>query len=154
MTDDQRIEPLSSDLAAHTEKQREWVREHFTAETREEYNTIEGKLRLLDTILSSKWIGPAEKWKLQSLGVAFGDALAQMFNLEWVSVTDEYGTDPALRYPHTTILVYPLTVISKRIEDGEEMEVRDLFSKFCERIEHLARYGPPADDGPLKSEEN
>ena len=150
----QKIEALTGDLAAHTDKQRDWVRGHFTPEARDKYESIEDKLRLLETIISSKWIEPTETWKLQSLGITFGDALAQMLNLEWVSVTDEHGTDPALRYPGTTILVYPLTAISKRVEDGEEVDIRDLFGKFCDRVEHLARNGPPIEGGPLKSETN
>ncbi len=153
-TTDQKVEPLTDEMAAHVEKQRQWVRGHFTAEARGKYESIEEKLRLLDTIISSKWIEPTETWKLQSLGVTFGDALAQMLNLEWVSVTDEYGTDPALRYPGTTILVYPLTAISKRVEDGDEIDVHDLFGNFCDRVEHLARNGPPVEGGPMKSETN
>ena len=100
------------------------------------------------------WIDPTETWKLQSLGITFGDALAQMLNLEWVMVTDEYGTDPVLRYPGTTILVHPLTAISKRIAGGEEIEISDLFGKFCDRIEYLARNGPPTEGGPMKNETN
>jgi hypothetical protein len=152
MEAEQKVEPLEGDLAAHTEKQREWVRGHFIEEARGEYETIEGKLRLLDTIITSRWIKPDETWKLQSLGITFGDALAQMLNLEWVRVTDEYGVNPALRYPGTTILVHPLTAISKRIEDGDEVDARELFGLFCDRLEHLARNGPPDEDGPMKSE--
>lgn len=124
---EQRVEPLSPELALHNEKQREWVRGHYEPASRGKYETIEGKLRLLDTILSSKWVDPSETWKLQSLGITLGDALAQALALEWVEVTDEEGNAPALRYPNTTLLVFPLTVISKRVERGEEVRVYDLF---------------------------
>jgi hypothetical protein len=50
-------------------------------------------------------------------------------------VTDEYGRDPALMVPKTTILAYPLTAISKRVEDGEKVDVRHLFQGFCDLIE-------------------
>jgi hypothetical protein len=151
---DQKIEPLAGELAEHTEKQRSWVKGHYTDNADESYASLDGKLQLLDTIIRQKWIEPGETWKLQSLGIAFGDALAQMLNMEWVCVTDEYGTDPALHYPGTTVLAYPLTVISKRIEAGEEIDVREFFGLFCDRLEHLARYGPPEDGGPMKSETN
>ena len=148
----QKIEPLTPDFVEHNQKQRNWVKGHFVDNADENYATIEGKLRLLETITREKWIEPHETWKLQALGITFGDALAQMLNMEWVTVTDEYGVAPALRYPGTTILTYPLTTISKRIEDGEEVHVHELFGQFCDRIEHLARFGPPTEDGLMKSE--
>lgn len=61
------------DLAA----KREWVRSHFTPEARSMYEMVEGKLRLVSTILASGWVEAAETLKLQALGVVFGDALAQ-----------------------------------------------------------------------------
>ena len=72
---EQKIEALAPDDVAHLEKQRVWVRDHYDAAARHQYETVEGKLRLLDTIIRSKWIEPSETWKLQSLGVTFGDAL-------------------------------------------------------------------------------
>jgi len=33
--------------------------------------------------------------------------------MEWVTVEDEYGKDPALRFPGTTVIAFPLTMISK-----------------------------------------
>ena len=34
-------------------------------------------------------------------------------------VEDEKGRDPAIRIPGTTVILFPLTMISKRIERGE-----------------------------------
>jgi hypothetical protein len=109
----QKIAAMSADDAAHIEKQRAWVREHYDANARHHYQTVDGKLRLLETIVHSGWIAPNETWKLQSLGITFGDALAQKMGLMWVTVEDEYGIDPALHDQNTTIVVYPLTTISK-----------------------------------------
>jgi hypothetical protein len=92
----QKIMAMSPDDAAHVEKQRTWVRDHYDANARDHYQTVEGKLRLLDTIVCSDWIARDETWKLQSLGVTCGDALAQELGLSWVTVEDEYGSDPAL----------------------------------------------------------
>jgi hypothetical protein len=132
---EQKIEPLSQEDAAHIEKQRDWVRNHYEPEAHQQYDSLVGKLRLLATILESKWIAPPhETWKLQSLGVTFGDALVQKLGLSWVAVEDEYGRDPALHYPGTTILAFPLTTISKRIERGETVDVRDLFAKACRTV--------------------
>lgn len=70
---------------------------------------------------------PGETLKLQCLGIAFGDALAQQMDLAWVMVEDDYGRDAALSLIGTSVLVFPQTMISKRIEDGEEIDIYELF---------------------------
>jgi hypothetical protein len=138
---EQIIEPLSPEDTARVEKQRGWVRDHYDPHARQQYETQEGKLRLLHTILTNNWVEPTETWKLQSLGITFGDALAQKMGLSWVAVEDENGRDPALRYPGTTIVMFPLTMISKRIERGENVDVRDLFARACSTVERLKSEG-------------
>ena len=39
--------------------------------------------------------------------------------------------------PDSTLLIFPLTMISKRIEDGEEVDVRSLFERVAASIEQL-----------------
>jgi Domain of unknown function (DUF3806) len=128
---EQRISNLSDEEAARLEAQRKWVREHYEPEAQQKYETVEGKLELIDAIVANGWIEPHETVKLQSLGVAFGDALAQELDLRWVTIEDEYGRDPALVLDGTSIKVFPLTTISKRIEAGEEVDVLTLFAKAC-----------------------
>ena len=134
---EQKIDALSADDVARVEKQRAWVRDHYDAAARHEYETVEGKLRLLDTIVRSKWTEPSETWKLQSLGIAFGDALAQKMGLIWVAVEDTHGRDPALRDQGTSIVLFPMTTISKRIERGETVDVRALFDAACHSVVRL-----------------
>jgi hypothetical protein len=134
---DQIVEALSGKDADLVEQQRSWVRNHYEETARDQYETVEGKLRLLATILRSNWIERSETWKLQSLGITFGDALVQRMGLEWVVVEDEYGRDPALQDPGTTTIVFPLTTISKRIERGESVDVYTLFEEACRMIEEL-----------------
>jgi hypothetical protein len=132
---EQRIEAFSAEDTARVEKQRGWVRDHYDEDARDNYQSVKGKYQLLDTILDSGWIEPHETWKLQSLGITFGDTLAQMLDLEWVMVEDDQGRDPALRVPGTSILVYPMTAISKRIERGEIVDVAELLKEFARNIE-------------------
>jgi hypothetical protein len=138
---DQKCEPLNPEDIAHLEAKRTWVREHYDEAARHQYDTLEGKLRLLDTILQNKWIAPHETVKLQCLGVTFGDALAQKLGLAWVAVEDDQGRDPALTLEGTSIRIFPMTSISKRVERGEEVEVYELFDNACRTIERLRREG-------------
>jgi hypothetical protein len=134
---EQKIEELSQEETARVEAQRKWVREHYPPESEEKYKTLEGKLVLLDAILKNKWIEPNETVKLQCLGITFGDALAQRLGLKWVAVEDEYGRDPALIAEETSIITFPLTSISKRIENSEEVDVFKLFENACAKINEL-----------------
>lgn len=54
--------------------------------------------------------------ELQCLGIVLGDAFVQELKMEWVMVEDDGGRDPAVQPAGTTIILYPLTMISKRVE--------------------------------------
>jgi hypothetical protein len=128
---------MSEEMAQRIENQRLWVKGHFTEESIYKYETIEGKLYLLQGILDQEFYGKDETWKLQSLGIAFGDALLQKLGLEWVEIEDEYGIDPALRYKNTSILLFPLTMISKRIEKDEQINIEKLFGGICDKVNEM-----------------
>jgi Domain of unknown function (DUF3806) len=140
----QKIGALSQDDTAHNERQRGWVRDHYEEGARHRYDSVEGKIELLDTIIKSDWIAADETWKLQSLGVTFGDVLVQKLGLNWVAVDDDVGRDRGLQDPETTILLFPVTAISKRIESGESVDVRALIDFFCEKIVELRKEADPS----------
>jgi hypothetical protein len=140
MTDDAPI-PLRIEERERIDAARAWMKGHFSNVPDERYAPLESKLTLIETILQNGWIEPSETWKLQALGVAFGDALAQKLMLEWVTVDDEYGCDPALNWPGTSLYSYPLTAISKRIEQGENVNVRELFESSCAQLTDMAFSG-------------
>lgn len=129
--------PLSETDLQNLEAKRRWVREHYERDAEAKYQKLSGKLALLSAILSNGWIQPDETLKLQCLGISFGDALAQLMGLEWRMVVDEYGRDPALIQPGTSIVLFPQTMISKRIENGERVDVHELFKSTCNTIQAL-----------------
>lgn len=133
------IEPLNDEDTDRVRKHRDWVVGHF--DDAAAYETVSGKLRVIQAILDNGWIAEHETWKLQSLGVAFGDALVQEVpELSWVAVDDEFGRDPALRWLKTNTLAFPLTAISKRVEDGIAVNIYQMFGEFQKAIkEALAR---------------
>lgn len=137
---EQKIENLEFNDLVRIEDQRSWVRDHFTPESHHKYNDSSEKLRLIDIILKEKWIEPDETYKLQCLGITFGDILVQEVGLKWVVVIDEvdsYERTPALKLEGTTIIVFPLTMISKRIENGEDVDIYSLFGDTWKTIEKL-----------------
>ena len=56
-------------------------------------------------------------------------------------VEDEYGRDPAIRYKESSLLAFPRTMLSKRVEDGELPDVEELFDGLARRLEELVDKG-------------
>jgi hypothetical protein len=81
---------------------------------------------VLQRLIDDRAFDKTQTFELQSLGVVFGDVLATELRLHWELVTDEYGNDPVLRYGTAQIQVAALTMISKRVEDGREIDLTDL----------------------------
>jgi hypothetical protein len=50
-------------------------------------------------------------------------------------VTDEYGTDPTLRFKNTTVQINALTMISKRVERDERVDVSELLRMTREQLQ-------------------
>jgi hypothetical protein len=80
-------------------------------------------LPILQRLLDDRVFKKSQAYELQSLGVVFGDVLASEFPLRWVMITDEYGTDPTLRFKDTSVNINALTMISKRVERDEAVDV-------------------------------
>jgi len=78
----------------------------------------------------------SQTYELQCLGVAFGDVLASELPLRWVMVTDEYGTDPTLRFKETTLQINALTMISKRVKRDEAVNLSELLHVTREQLAH------------------
>jgi hypothetical protein len=93
----QNIEPLNeNDLELLTEY-RNWLFGHF--DDPQQYGELSFKLKLIQAVLDNKWVSKEETFKLQVLGICFGDAHGQeMKELSWVAVHDGFGREPALRY--------------------------------------------------------
>ncbi len=91
-------------------------------------------LPVLQGLIDDGVFQKSQTYELQSLGVAFGDVLASEFPLRWMMVTDEFGTDPTLRFKQTTLQVNALTMISKRVERGEPVNLSYLLRVTREQL--------------------
>ena len=52
----QKLSEMSLAMINYVEVKRDWVRNHYVHEAINEYDSIDGKLHLLDVILKSDWI--------------------------------------------------------------------------------------------------
>jgi hypothetical protein len=91
-------------------------------------------LPVLQKLIDDAVFRKSQTYELQSLGVAIGDVLTHELPLRWVMVTDEYGTDPTLRFKDTSLQINALTMISKRVERDERVNVSDLLRQTREEL--------------------
>jgi len=123
--------PLFTELSAEDSARLEQQRAVVATAAKQRYGTpaltkTKADLSVLQRLLDDQAFAKTQTYELQSLGIAFGDVLASELPLHWMMVTDEYGTDPTLRFKDTTFQINALTMISKRVERGESVDVASL----------------------------
>jgi len=95
-------------------------------------------LERLQSIIDSAQIPVANTQELQSLGIVFGKVFVnETPDYDWWVIEDEYGKDACVRYKETTLLIFPQTILSKRIEDGEQVNVFELFHGMKQDLERI-----------------
>jgi hypothetical protein len=96
-----------------------------------------GDLEVIQKLLDDDVVDRST-YALQCLGVALGRVMAcNIDGLDWWMAEDEHGRDPCLRYLETSLRVNPLTMISKRIERGEAVDVAWLFAQTKSSVAQL-----------------
>lgn len=130
----QQLSPLDALDSERLDEQRTWVGGHLADDSRKSFADVATKLAVIQTVLDNGWVTADQTWHLQALGVVFGDILAELLSVPWVVVEDEYGRDPALLLRDGPVLAYPLTMISKRIEAGEIVDVTDLLMRTARSV--------------------
>jgi hypothetical protein len=72
-----------------------------------------------------------------ALGLAFGQHLIDTFGMRWVVVTDEHGTDIAVHGAPGDVLVFPTSLVGKRMAGGEVRFFVDLYTKMAADIQRI-----------------
>jgi hypothetical protein len=144
MGDEQKTGSPSPDDLERLARQRAICEGHLGDDetSRANYQTVAGKLGLLRALLEKKVFAADQAYELQCMGVVLGDAFVQDKGFEWIMVEDEFGRDPAIALPGTSIILYPLTVISKRIERGEVVDVTELYNRIVADVDRLRAEAP------------
>jgi hypothetical protein len=80
-------------------------------------------LESLDEAFRTWQLEPSLKYSadqvIQVLGAYLGQRLSADLNMEWVKVTDEYGTDYAVQSRQWEVLSFPFAAVGKRIQDSQ-----------------------------------
>lgn len=142
--DSEQTAPKFSELSLDDELRLERQRSLIAAAAKKRYGTprlirTKADLPVLQRLIDDRVFSKTQTYELQSLGVAFGDVLTSELPVRWVMVTDEFGTDPTLRFKDTSIQIGALTMISKRVERGEKVDVFWLLETTREQLPGLVK---------------
>ena len=85
---------------------------------------------LLQRIIDKKEVSQNDKLTLQSLGVVLGDIYVdQVRELNWKVYEDELGKTHAVCIDNTKHCIFPVTMLSRRIEGGLTPDVEIVYNK-------------------------
>lgn len=91
-------------------------------------------LDLLQTLLDQQLVRPEQVRESQAMGVILGDLLASDLGMHWVIYEDSAGRSRALRYKDSDNYLFPITMISRRREAGNQTPVTDIYQKAYDII--------------------
>jgi len=115
-----------------------WLAEaehHILRILRERYGDLqldhtEADLHLGQRLIDDEAFDSEQKLELQCLGVLLGNVFSTQTSMRWATVTNNYGTLLALHDPSIGFTLYPIQMISQRIEDGREVNMPQLYRSF------------------------
>jgi hypothetical protein len=90
----------------------------------------EADLQLAQRLLDDNAVRREDTLELQCLGVMLGNVFAANTSMRWAGVENEFGKMLALHSDEIKFMLYPLTMISKRVEDGRKVDMPGLYRSF------------------------
>jgi hypothetical protein len=92
-------------------------------------------LDILQTLLDRRVVIANQTVELQAMGVVLGDLLAAELGMKWVIYEDRYGRSRALQLGSSDNFLFPITMISRRVEAGAQVDVSAVYEKAYKIIE-------------------
>ena len=86
-------------------------------------------LGILQTLLERRVVTADQTLELQAMGVVLGDLLAAELVMKWVIFEDRYGRSRALQLGSSDNFLFPITMISRRVEAGASVDVTAVYEK-------------------------
>jgi hypothetical protein len=97
----------------------------------------EDDLRWLQRLQDDGELRAAQEQELEAVGIVFGEVLAARTSLRWITVEWQGERALGLQYPNTTVIVFPNTMIAKRVNRGERVEFESLFRSTVAQVEQM-----------------
>ena len=126
-------------LTQQIEKIDDLGRRHFGTPVRGNKTDLE----LLQRIVDAKLIPEDDTQTQQALGIILGNVmLAEVPQLEWRAYEDQVGRSRALCVRNTRECLFPVTMLSRRMELGLLPSIENIYNHALQRIDHLLPKNP------------
>ncbi len=99
-------------------------------------------LRLLQQLIDRKTLRADQRRELQALGSVLGQLLKKEFRLEWVVYIDQIGRSRGLQIDNTRQVIFPLTMISRRLEADARVDVQRIYDKASDIVRYTRANRP------------
>jgi hypothetical protein len=120
-----------NDLARKQEAVERLGQRHFGQSLRHNKSDLE----LLQRIADRKVIKQHDVENLQALGVVLGNTLKDELGLEWKVYNDGKGRSRAVCVPDTEYCLFPMTMLSRRLEVGVPVDVDKVYADAVAAID-------------------
>lgn len=92
----------------------------------------------LQKMIESNRFDKTQRTVWENFGIAFGVILInEMDGMDWVTVIDGQHEYPALRFAETSVMVYPLDIIYRKIHVNEVCDLRAEFERIKAEVESV-----------------
>lgn len=133
------VNPLGWLAKNHLEKQVERIDDLARRELGVQVHGNKSDLDLLQRIINRGLIPKEERQMLQAMGAVLGNVLQQELGMNWMEYEDKLGKSRALCVKDTMHCLFPITMLSRRMEVGLLPNVQQLFD-YC--VELMTPYIP------------
>jgi hypothetical protein len=130
-----RISELSKLDQQYMSQQRELLRDLAAINLGRQFSGDKGRdIELLQALLDNQLVKQGQIRELQAMGVILGDLLAAEHGMHWVIYEDRLGRTRALRYRDSDDFLFPITMIARRREAGNQTPVLQIYQKASDII--------------------
>ena len=97
----------------------------------------EDDLWLLQQLHDDGELRAGQEEDLVAVGIVFGEVLAAHAPLRWITVEWQGKRSLGLQYPNSTVIVFPGSMIAKRVDRGERVEFESLFRSTLAQVQQM-----------------
>ena len=112
-----------------TDKQVEVINDLGRAKLGQPVRGNKDDLELIQRIIDRGLIAKDSIEQQQALGAVLGNLMAQEFNLQWKSYEDSHGRSRAICIPNTEQCLFPITMLSRRMQVGLLPRVERIYTE-------------------------
>lgn len=126
--------PLNPSDVVRLSKQRKIVKTALRAHHGVELEGAPADVPNLQRLIDEGIFSREELYERQSIGVAFGDAIAKELSLRWVMVLRDHGTEPALCCGPDDSTIDVISMITDPLDRGEKVDLAALKASLTAQL--------------------